>query len=232
MEKSNIDAIKDTVHNFLKLDIDASGAFSPVIIQHPFYDSAFQMVEGNFVNILEGDYKEKADACLEKRFESLGAVNFIEMITKPYRLVFFMYIKDYLNTEDYNNMLRYAYTSTEFPNNDINVSRRDLLSMFKKTNKEWIMTEEENKRYLELPDIIKVYRGYSKKHGKINGLSWTLDRNIGMRFAKRFDEEKTMLAYGTIHKKDVLAYFEDEEEIIMDVKKMIEKPEIITVGEN
>lgn len=65
---------------------------------------------------------------------------------------------------------------------------------------------------------INVYRG-SKEDEYYNALSWTTDIDVARKFAHRFTDNGTV--YSTkIKKADILAYFEAEEEVVVNYKRI------------
>jgi hypothetical protein len=49
------------------------------------------------------------------------------------------------------------------------------------------MSAKERKELKQLPDEITIYRGISEGR-TAKGMSWTLDREMAIRFAKRFQD--------------------------------------------
>lgn len=94
---------------------------------------------------------------------------------------------------------------------------------------EKLMTEEEQAKLAELPDVIEIYRGFSSD-GTGNaerGPSWTLSKKQAKWFACRdptlaLGKKWPQLARGTVAKKHVAAYFprRDEEEIVVVPSKV------------
>lgn len=108
-----------------------------------------------------------------------------------------------------------AWTVSEFPSRDVNVSINELCRMFRTTQKEKLMNENEFSLYESLPNQIEIYRG-ERSRGDRKGLSWTLDRNIAEWFAKRF-QNNGYVKSGIAYKEDILAYFNcrNEKEIVI-----------------
>ena len=122
--------------------------------------------------------------------------------------------------KEISKILGDAWVRSENPNGDANVSKRELLSMFKQADKKALMTEEDYKRWESLDDTLTVYRGVTSHNAKnIKALSWALDEKTAEWFAHRFDENGTIYE-AQINKKDVYAYFGErgESEVIVDPK--------------
>jgi hypothetical protein len=81
----------------------------------------------------------------------------------------------------------------------------------------WVMDPTERKTFNALPREMTIYRGIAHRQAA-EGMSWTLDRDRAIWFAKRFASENRtpMLATGTVRQKDVLAHFlgRNEQEIV------------------
>jgi hypothetical protein len=65
------------------------------------------------------------------------------------------------------------------------------------------MTAHEKAHLDQLPDEIKIYRGYDRKLKRM-GLSWTMSKFIASQYADRF--KSTILAQGVVKKSEVIAY--------------------------
>ncbi len=69
-----------------------------------------------------------------------------------------------------------------------------------------VMCDEERYILADLPEQITIYRGFTHVDAE-QGMSWTIDRNKAVWFAKRFSQDKNpMIATGLIEKRKVLAY--------------------------
>lgn len=83
-----------------------------------------------------------------------------------------------------------------------------------------VMQRSDQKRFRALSENITVWRGVNHPDGA-NGLSWTVDRDKAVWFARRFKSGKKNagphLAKGIVSKKVVLAYFNgrNESEIVV-----------------
>jgi len=109
------------------------------------------------------------------------------------------------------------WVNSENPNQDANVTTKELAKWFKECNKEKLMTAEDYEYYQKLPDKIKIYRGVAVNRNPLR-LSYTDNYESANWFAHRFDNEneKGYIIEKEISKKDVLAYFNtrSEEEIV------------------
>jgi hypothetical protein len=118
-------------------------------------------------------------------------------------------------------MLYEVWIAVEYPNHDINVSTTEFMSMFRKAKKKFLMNQDEQSVFNNLPENITVYRGI-QKNATTNALSWTLDKNVAKWFANRFNHNGQIIE-ATINKKYVFAYIDGrgEKEIVLNYKKLM-----------
>lgn len=140
---------------------------------------------------------------------------------KPYYLTFLNSIHQYLSCKDMSELLADAWTTSENPNNDANVSLDLVIKWFKQSDKHILMSESELEYYNSLPNEFTVYRGVGSKSNP-NGLSWTQDVEQAVWFSQRFDNDTGYTLSGIAQKENVLAYFNrrDEEEIVINPKTL------------
>ena len=91
-----------------------------------------------------------------------------------------------------------------------------------------LMEEEDQDFFNSLSDTGTIFRG-SRPRDRY-GFSWTLDKKIAIQFSKRYPY-KTILQKGNFDKNDVIAYFDNEKEILIDTNN-IKNLEIINEYEN
>lgn len=142
------------------------------------------------------------------------------LLNKPYYLTFLKFSAPVLSQEDLGHLLADAWILEECPNQDRNVSKRELLALFRSVPPEYLMNQEERAAYKSLEDIVTVYRGVTSYNVKnVKALSWTLDRDTAEWFAHRFGEEGTVYE-AQIPKEHILAYFNgrNESEVVVDPK--------------
>ena len=104
------------------------------------------------------------------------------------------------------------------PNNDHNVSKRELVALFKSVSPQYLMDQDEYQVYQSLGDIVTVYRGVALSNKtSVKALSWTLDYKTAEGFAHPFGKEGTVYK-AQIQKKHIHAYFagRNESEVIVD----------------
>lgn len=80
-----------------------------------------------------------------------------------------------------------------------------------------MMTISEQEKFAKLSDEFTVYRGHHPR--LLNGLSWTLDKNIALQYALGF-QEKRNISIGVVRKTDIIACIDRwcENEIIVSTR--------------
>jgi len=101
------------------------------------------------------------------------------------------------------------------------------------------MDDEENRKYKEMPDIIRIYRGCHKdeadlENGNFFGLSWTYNREIAEFFAFRdrtHPEEDGRVFSVEIPKEYIYALIlgRDEDEVIFDFYHHFDDPDKVEI---
>ena len=224
-EKTDLEKVRSIARMLLLTPIHKT-PYSPVVVQHPFTSSGIATAKKDgvlqIIDITESEENlERWQDWMREWIKNAKSAYEIYMMTnKPYGLTYLKYAEPYLSKEDFSKILGDAWVRSENPNGDANVSKRELLSMFKQADKKALMTEEDYKRWESLDDTLTVYRGVTSHNAKnIKALSWALDEKTAEWFAHRFDENGTIYE-AQINKKDVYAYFGErgESEVIVDPK--------------
>lgn len=228
MKKTNLEKVKKIAKLFVDLPIERDNKFG--IIHHPFISNRFvpKILEPEdvgkvipYYDVYNKEDLNKVRSMLKKVIDTTKDYqHFSIIVNKPYLLTFFKYTKDFLSNEDYSKFLSTVWMYTEYPNNDTNVSTRELLSYFNKSDKNILMSKDELEAYNKLDDLIAVYRGV-KPGAKVKALSWTTDEKVAKWFADRY-EKNGKVYKAVIDKKDVLAYFlnRNEYEVVVDYNKL------------
>ena len=134
----------------------------------------------------------------------------------------------YLSERDAGRSLSYIYQICDYINIDTNISRKKLICLFNTINKQYLMTSIEYEKYKEMlhrPELT-IYRGSNNltNHPQICGLSWTLDKDVAIWFAKRFAKDLTesTIVYTTIssNTNNILAYYSNEDEVVVDFRTL------------
>ena len=81
------------------------------------------------------------------------------LFNPPYYLTFIKFAASALSEKDLGQLLSTAWTQEECPNQDCNVSKRELVALFRSVPPESLMDEEERAAHQALEDTVTVYRG-------------------------------------------------------------------------
>ena len=236
LKETDLEKVKSIARMLLLTPIHKT-PYSPVVVQHPFTSSGIAAAKKDgalqIIDITESEENlvRWQDWMREWIINAKSAYEIYMMTNKPYGLTYLKYAEPYLSKEDFSKILGDAWVRSENPNGDANVSKRELLSMFKQADKKVLMTEEDYKRWESLDDTLTVYRGVTSHNAKnIKALSWTLDEKTAEWFAHRFDENGTVYQ-AQINKKDVCAYFGErcESEVVVDPKGLMDIAETETM---
>jgi hypothetical protein len=81
-----------------------------------------------------------------------------------------------------------------------------------------LMTEVERQKLSQLPDEFTICRGHHPR--LLNGISWTIDRNIALQYAIGCNDDDRHISTGTVSKKLVIAFIDRwaESEIIVPTR--------------
>lgn len=219
-EETDLNEVKRLAQAFVYMEPEQVEE-CPFFIQHPVYDTILQIIDGKPFNLLEdiNAFKKLQQKTVDSIFRKKTALGVLFMIRASYRLTFFKYCKNDLSEEDYSNLLMEAWLTEENPMSDVNVSMKELLSYFKKANKEIMMCSKDLAAYNTFPDKVTIYRGV--KEPKL-GMSWTLSKSKAEWFATRFSDTGYIFQ-AIANKSDILCYTNDRNE-----KEVILNPNLLT----
>ena len=236
---TNLGEIKKLARMFVYFDIQDT-EYSPLIVKHPFTDSgvvAYRIDDGG---IAQADITSDLEALKLWQEEKLRQIKEARtpheisfMVTKSYSLAFLKYAAPHLSIQDLSEMLADVWVRTESPNNDPNMSKNRLLSLFKKAEPKFLMNEDEYGEFQALNDTVTVYRGVTSHNAKnVKALSWTLNYNTADWFAHRFGEDGTIYE-AQIDRSHIYAYFNrrSEHEVIVDPKYLMDISEAETMDQ-
>ena len=236
-EQTDLRAVKALARAMLELDIEQT-KLSPLVVKHPFTDNGISGVRKPDGSIAIADLLNKPDDLDLWRKQVRGVIDEADsafqiymMITKSYALGFLKFARNSLSEKDFAGILADAWIRTEAPNNDPNLSKKDLLSRFKATDPALLMDEDDYRCFTDLDDVVTVYRGVTSMNEKnVKALSWTLDRETAEWFAHRFGESGTVYE-AQIQKKHIYAFFSgrNESEVIVDPKHLTEITQVQTM---
>lgn len=144
--------VRMTARALLYTDIHET-EFSPVVVQHPFTNSGVVLLRnygnGECVNIMEDQTAQE-----EWRNQIRGLIDKAEdvfsifaLVNKPYKMTFIKYCLPYLSRTEYTSIFAEAWVRSENPNSDPNFTPEELFYMFRLTDKETLMSEEDRRAY-------------------------------------------------------------------------------------
>jgi hypothetical protein len=162
-------------------------------------------------------YYRQKKADVEKALQNKKYDSFVWLHERPYRIEAFQAIEPSLSDSGYWRLLSDIWIDTE--NQWQNLNEWKLLLASKRSNRHYMMTEEEDNLLRSLADEVTIYRGCQKGINE-NGLSWTLDKSKAKFFANRLGKDGIILER-TISKNDIVAVLtgRGESEVIWEEKK-------------
>lgn len=223
IDETNITGIRETAKAMLFLDIAETKL--PFVASHPFTNTwitgknskdGFTLIDLHDSKMLMEWRESKA-----KEIDNSNLLHIFMMMNKPYYLTFIKFVESHLNREELGEILREVWCMIEQISGDVNVSSRDIIRMFKKADKKYLMSDMERSTIESMPSLVTVYRGvtsYNRKNK--NALSWTIDREKAEWFSNRFQTGTGEVWSLKIPKNLILCYFGErgtEEEVIIDV---------------
>lgn len=187
--------------------------FSPAIVQHPFTSTGLVLLSEHdgmhFADITKSrEHLELWQNNMQKEIDAKqSALEVYMLLNKPYRLTFLKFEQPYLSQKDFSIILSDAWISSENPNMHPDLTRRELIAMFKAADAKELMSQDEQETLNRLDEEITVYRGVTSYNAKnIRALSWTTDYKKAKWFAERFGESGTVYE-ARIKREHIFAYF-------------------------
>lgn len=200
----------------------------------------FVTVKDNPDEFFNGFYKffEKEKLCFDF---------VLMMVHKSQMINFIVLFEEYLTDKQLGMCIRKAWIESEFPNvYERNSDWFDYSEYFSRVDKKYVMTKKEMEKYENLPNTIICYRGVFSDEFKC-GMSFSLDIDMAKWFSKRFSKQDSSgmiflsingiklddkIQYDpkvyklTVNKEDILAYFEREDEVVVDKKHIVSMAEL------
>jgi hypothetical protein len=208
------EALNPELENYL-----CKSRFGSIMIHHPliielFYDPS----RCGFVNHHYTYKKEMA----EKAFSERDWGHYIGLHERGYRFeALLRAVRAGLSGEEYWKQVSWVWTDSE----NIYQHLKEWKALWSRSDidRAAIMDEDEVAKLESLPETIQVWRG--TQHKKLtNGLSWTLDKDKAIWFARRWlrKKQKPYLVHGEVKKSDVKALFlsRGENEIVSPLVKV------------
>ena len=164
---TDMDNVLEVALTFLYLDPQPLDI--PLVVAHPFFNSPLFPVPSEnggtkMANVLDDEEgMRQVREHFEKKLQGCKNVHkILYYLQKQYRLVFLQHVRNFLSNEDFSKALGSAYTASENPNSDVDVSVSELKRWFRSADKKYLMSQEKYQHYLELPERLTVYRGIHK----------------------------------------------------------------------
>lgn len=141
--------------------------YSPMLVQHPFTSSGLVALptdrSDNFkpidITLNEENLKRWQESVSQIIDETENPYHIYMLLNPPYALTFLKLASPYLSRKDFSKILASAWINCEAPHNDPDLSKADLLSMFKSADPKALMDDDEYEQLRELEDTLTVYRG-------------------------------------------------------------------------
>lgn len=228
MNNTDLNKVKSIAKTFLYLPIK-KGNFK-FIVSHPFFDCSLVMIEKeDHSDYYAVDILEDENALLKERKHIIEQIDKAErleeiegLLVNKYKLAFLKAACDYMSNNDIGAFFRRNWNSIEETSKDPNVSRSQIVKLFRQAEISSTTSTEDKELLDNLPDEVTIYRGVTEYNaGTIKGLSWSLSLDTARWFAHRFGENGHVYK-ATINKKDVLALYTDrnESEVVVDFRRL------------
>lgn len=227
-KQTNMQEVKALARSFLMFDPEPT-ELSPLVVKHPFTDSGIVGIRTPDGEYAIGNIMENPEDLhtwrkqVSRQIDSADSVMQIAyMLTNSYSIGFLKYVHPYLDKTDFSQLLGYLWVCTEAPNSDPNLSKMQMLNLFRKADPAVLMDETELQQFRQLEDLVTVYRGVTSHNAdNVKALSWTLDRDKAAWFAHRFGEDGTVYE-AQIPKQHIWAFLNSrgESEVIVDPREL------------
>lgn len=222
--KTNLEKCKNVAKSLFDVDMRVIEEYG--VVQHPWISSTVcpTKIEGE-PGFLSIDDEGFIHACKERAYFQINSCNSVSEIcfymNKPYRLTYInmLFNCELIDENDLGTLLQDVWSSVENISQDVNVSCKDLVEMFKFASHETLMSDDEYSYFDSLPDMVTLYRGvtdYNVNEGL--AMSWTDSEDIARWFANRFKSERRYIWEIRVPKHTVLSYFDNrsESECVLD----------------
>jgi len=238
IKQTDLEKVKEVAKMFLYFKIEQSSKYEELVF-HPFISSSTEMIWDSKTNtriavdvLTDLEALEVYREMMKQRIDEATRLWDIHiMINKCYKMFFLKEIASHLSTTDIGVYLRDNFSMVENVSDDVDISKFQIMMLFKKSDLNTRMHEEDRVIFDALPNDVTIYRGvrgFNPDHAQ--SLSWTLDIEQARKFANRYSTGGCVYA-AIIQKGNILAYYggRSEAEVIVDYKKLrdIKQLEII-----
>jgi hypothetical protein len=136
---------------------------------------------------------------------------FVQLHERPYRVTALKTLlkKRVVQFSQLWPVIGWVWYDTEFPNGEADFWRRVWSSA--DPLKRSAMDPDDLVKFDQLPEEVTVWRGVDCEEAT-EGMSWTLERDVGVYFANRFRPSTPILAQGRAKKENIAAYFNARKE--------------------
>ena len=131
-KQTNLAEVKLTALALLSTEINET-PYSPMIVKHPFTDTGVSAIPDGkggveMIDLTEDDAQLKWRQSMARQIDKAdNAYAIYMMVTKPYALTFLKFAMPHLSREDMSQILASAWTRSEAPHQDVNVTVNQLL---------------------------------------------------------------------------------------------------------
>ena len=211
MKKSDLASIKTVSKSMIYADVQET-KFSPIIVKHPYTDSGIIAYKTNnkteFISLLDTSNPNYDQALKQWQSQITHCIDAAQspltlycLITKSYRLSWLKQIEPYLRIDDLSNLLINIWTSIEYTSSNTIYSKKEFIRLFSRADPKELMDTEEYETFISIPPVVTVYRGIHLKptdtlntrRNKVQGLSWTLDKQVAVYFSTRYQKNHTSI---------------------------------------
>lgn len=194
--------------------------YDGLFVTHPYINSTVLIDEDGLYDIRK--YPERYNRFKTQLEQHINKCTSIERILyimqKTYRIQYLYLLVQYnVPVELCGNLLGSIWVALE--NNDLQPPdiRKVMHQMLNASDYTRYTTVDDQNIFKNLPERIKIYRGAQLGEPK-RGFSWSVDRNVAVWFAKRFNATNPVVHTATISKKYVYFYTNaaNEQEVVVD----------------
>lgn len=185
------------LHHYGRVDMWAIK--HPLVMWIPYNGTDFEIERCNTMlnvkreQLYANEAKGKYDAC-------------IALHERPYRLDAAMQYRCHMNEQQWANTLRWIWVDSENIWQNVDTWEELLKETRPCGYVSHTMKADEILVYKCLPDEVTVYRGFTQE-GTPKGLSWTLSREVAIKFAQRYVKKRGRVVQMTVPKSSVLAVY-------------------------
>lgn len=211
------------------LDIRAGMQF----MRHPLYVGLSAGTKEDYKRIAipdPADWVQLKYQELLAAYEAKDIHRYVYLHERPFRLLALLDAEDWTERQDWFETAGDVWTDSEEPGINYDIWAQKV---FTSTGSLLTMNVEERSFYDSLFEPITIYRGANtEKHAK-KGLSWTLNRDKAIWFAKRYSRSphSGWLATAIVTKKQIAAIFQRRGEDEVVVTKRIKNQMCINLGQ-